>query len=425
MILASGRVLDLADARAGEWGSSAIPAPGGSSSVASQTLGRWLTPDQAAGLPAAMAAIRLVAEVQASLELGVFRRRADGTEERVRGRTSQVRLIEDPSLDYTPFDFYSDIGAQVEGFGNGFAQKMRGPDSRVGELVPLDPDRMRIRREQGVKVFDYHPESGAVRRGLTSRDILHVRGFSLHGLLSGISPVAAHANSIARGLALEEFAGRFFANDATPGVVLKVPGNLTVKAAQRQLLIWELHHRGARNSHRPAIVYNGTEIERLGVSALDAQLIEGLNYGVVDTARMYRVPASLLEAFMASKGQIATVEQEALRFLSFYLLPRLRRLASAFNHDADLFRGTGLYCRFITDDFVRVDARTQAEVDHNRIQDGTRTRDELRARDGLDALPPQPADPLAEPGKVIPVTPVGAGANELAPAPAGAEDEEE
>jgi hypothetical protein len=52
-------------------------------------------------------------------------------------------------------------------------------------------------------------------------------------------------------------------------------------------------------------------------------------------------------------------------------------------------------------------------VEHTQIQDGSKLIDEARAERGEGPLPPMPADPEQEPGKVPQLTPVGGAPNPL------------
>jgi hypothetical protein len=98
----------------------------------------------------------------------------------------------------------------------------------------------------------------------------------------------------------------------------------------------------------------------------------------------------------------------------------LRRIELALAADLDLFANTDVYPQFTTDDLLRADALTQAQVEHYQIQDGSLLPDEARAKRGQTPLPPIPEDPSQTPGMVPQVTPVGGAPNPvLAPSTNG------
>lgn len=382
--------------RSGEFGSSAIPPPG---SGYTSFSGIPVTTDRSFGLPAVMAAIRLISEVTAAMDIAVFR--GIGGEKKTAEDSWQDKLMDQPNVDQSQFDFLSDVSAGVEGYGNAFVEKVKFR-GEVVELIPRDPDYCRVRREGNQKLFDVSVD-GRTRRNLTSAQILHVRGFSVTGYLSGFSPITMYRQALGTALALQEFQGRYFANDATPSGAIVMPGSITKTRALEILDLWKASHGGVSNAGNPAILSGGSTYEKIGVSLVDAQFVEAQRFSLEQIADMFRVPTDLIGGAV-EKGVAATAEQVGLRFLVFYLLPRLRRIELAFGSDLDLFANTDVYPQFVTDDLLRADAATKATVQHMQIQDGTLLVDEARAEMGRPPLP----DGV---GQIPQITPVGGGAN--------------
>jgi HK97 family phage portal protein len=382
--------------RSGEFGSSAIPPPG---SGYTSFSGIPVTSDRTFGLPAVMAAIRLVSEVTAAMDIGVFR--GTGGDKKVADDSWQDKLMDQPNVEQSQFDFLSDVSAGVEGYGNSFVEKVKFR-GEVVELIPRDPEYCRIRRDGGRKVFDISVD-GRTRSGLTQAQILHVRGFSVSGYASGFSPIAMYRQSLGTALALQEFQGRYFANNAEPGGAIVMPGSTTKTRALEILDLWSASHGGVSNAGKPGILSGGATWQTIGISLIDAQFIEAQRFSVEQIADMFRVPPDLIGAVI-DKGVAATAEQVGLRFLVFYLLPRLRRIELAFASDLDLFAQTDVYPQFTTDDLLRADAATKAAVEHMQIQDGTLLVDEARADRGRPPLP----DGI---GQIPQITPVGGGEN--------------
>ena len=395
--------------RAAEFGSSAIPPPGAGYSAFS---GVPVTTERTFGLPAVMGAIRLVSEVTAALDIGVFR--GSGADKETAEDSWQDALLDNPNTDQSQFDFLSDVSSGVEGYGNAFVEKVKYR-GRVVELIPRDPDHVRIRREGNNKVFDVSLDGRT--RHLTSAQILHFRGFAINGYLSGFSPITVYRQALGTSLALQEFQGRYFANDATPSGAIEIPGGTNKVRSLEILELFNASHQGVSNAGKPALLSNGATWKSIGISLLDAQFIEAQRFSVEQIADMFRVPPDLIGA-VVDRGVAATAEQVGLRFLVFYLLPRLRRIESTLACDLDLFGGHEVYPEFTTDDLLRVDALTQAQVEHYQIQDGSLLPDEARAKRGEKPLPPIPKDPSLTPGMVPQITPVGGAPNApIAPAP--------
>jgi HK97 family phage portal protein len=382
-----------------------------------------VTLNNAIGLPAVGSAIRLLCETIGNLPLNVYRGR--GADKRLADNAWQYRLLaEMPGLgDFTPFDLLSDIVACLETAGNAYVQKVKAAGEVIA-LIVIDPSRVRIDREDGEKVFRIRNQEGR-EDTYTAGTILHIRGFTVNGADAGISPIAMHRPDLGTILAQHEFAGRFYGQGTHVGTVVNLPADAVISDEQAERLSQSLQTQksGVSNAHKPIIMQKGATLERLNLSMADAQFVESEHLNLLQVAHIFRIPPSFLVPQQRSGNQM--FEQDNLRFYTLGLAPRLRRIELAFFADADLFPQRIIYPEFDVRKLLRTDAKTQAEVDHFAIQDGTALPDEVRADRGLPPLPPLPADPTLEPGKVPQVTPVGGAPNPAPNSPVGAADDSE
>jgi HK97 family phage portal protein len=396
--------------RTPEFGSSALPSYTQFMGHLSSS-GQNVSLDKAAGLAGCGAAIRLLAETVAGLPLLVFT--GHQADKRPARESWQHLLLEVPNPDQSPFDFLSDVAVCVETHGNAFVRKLK-VRGKVVALYVLDPYLVQVKRDEGnqkVYVLSY----GGTRETLGAGSVLHVRGFTLKGGDVGLSPIALHRETLGSGLALEKFQGSYFANDTTPGTYMQVPGPLTRTQAQEMSDVWHSTHGGPGNAGKFGVLYNNAELKNPGVPLRDAQFIEAQQISMEQQARIYLGPSASLLFGPADKKPN---EQDSLRFYNFALLPRLRRIESAFRTDMDLFSGTDLYPEFKMDEFLRADAATAAEVRHKDIQSGVLLVDEVRAELGRPPLP-------GGVGQIPLVTPVGAAPNPVPiPSPNGSTTKE-
>jgi HK97 family phage portal protein len=393
--------------RAAEWGNSSIPLPGSSGAPGPgfyAYTGRYISAEAAIGLPAVGAAIRLISETIASLPLITYR--GEGAD-RARAFDSPVyRLLHDrPNSEQSAFEFWGDVASAIETTGNAFIQKTR-TRGRIEELLVIDPNYVKVYRDRdtGEKRFDVLIDN--VRyEGFTSSEILHIRGYTLRGGLVGISPIAEHRHALGVALAAEEFAGRAYANDATPGLAIKVPGNLGRQQAMEMLSVWQTTHAGIHNARKPAVLTNGADIATLSMSLADAELIEAMRFSVEQVARIFRIPPAMLGAPNAATNQ--TAEEESLRFVRYCLLPRLRRIEMALRADFDLFPTADLSPEWLVDGLLRADTATRYAAYVQARQAGWLSANEIRAFENL---------PPVDGGDEVQQTPVG-GAPNLQPTP--------
>ena len=373
-----------------------IPLPGANYATWS---GMYLSDDQAAGLPAVGAAVRLISESIASLPCLVYE--GNGPDRRKAVTSSQWELLhERPSMDCTPFELFSDISACIETRGNAFVQKVRDLRGRVVELIVIDPDAVRVYRSAETREKKFDIQAGQTQyEGLTSTDILHVRGMTLRGGIRGISPIELHRNSIAMSYAVQEYVGRYFQNDAAPGLVIKIPGTLSNQQARQILEVFSANHSGLGNAHKPGILAGGADLEQVRVNLSDTTAIDAQKFGVREVARMFAVPASLIGA---DEGTSRSVDDEAASFLKFCLGPRLRRIESALRADPDLFGGTNLYPEFKVDALLRSNTSERYTAYVAARQAGWLSANEIRELENY---------PTVADGDNVQQTPVGGAPN--------------
>lgn len=366
------------------------PPPGAQYGTTSVSL------EGAAAIPALMAAATLVIESIASLPLPVYRGTGGGKSKAE--ETWQYALLHDlPNLEQSPFDFVHDLCVGLEWAGNAFARKVKG-NGRVLELIPIDPARVSCYRDRaGTKRFDiWH--AGGREAGLTSAEILHVRGRTLHpGATIGLSPIGLHRAALGVIVDQEQFVGRYFARDARPGLVLAFPGGVTREQAKEWQEHWEETYGGPENSGKVAVVGSGGKLEQIPVSLEDAQFASMRIHSVTEAARIFRVPVELLD------GTVGPPSPNVIeRFLKFGLLSRLKRIEMAFRADPDLFGLGPLYPEFLLAAFERADVKTRFEAYRTARQGGWISANEIRDKENY---------PPVAGGDEIQLTPVGGAPN--------------
>lgn len=408
-VLRTSRGHDL-EARDLFTGSDRIPRPGETPGAWSFS-GRAVNFDAAAGIPALMAGIRLIADTIASLPLQIIE--TDKGYAEPNAALPQANLLgREPNENQTAFQVWSHTIAAMLGWGNAYLLKAVA-DGQVVGLYPLDPSRVTPRVEAGALVF-YIRNQGTAERPLDqsatrlTRDaVLHVPGLLLNDPLIGVSPISIHRHALGNTIAQQEFVGRYYSNDATPGGVVTVPGTLTKEKLEEIRDSFEARHRGLQASHRTAVLSGGATYDAAPINLRDAAFIEKTRADVQDIARMLGLPASLLDA--ADFNHASTPEQDMLRF-HLRLVPWMRRLESALETDRDLFPDRDLpaqldqdLCvRFDADQLVRADLQQRFQAYTAARQGGWLSANEIRAQENL---------PPVDGGDQVQVTPVGGAPN--------------
>jgi HK97 family phage portal protein len=329
-------------------------------------------------------------------------------------KAPQWRLLgAKPNDQGSAFDFYAFLVASLQGYGGAAALKAKGRRG-VEALYPMDPRRYTPRVEGGELVLRVQKQDSAGFETLTRDDVLYIPGVLWNDPLIGVSPITMHANAIGSALATEEYAGRFYENDATPGGILEMPFNSDSQQAKDMRELWEDRHRGGRNHHKTAVAFGGATYKTIGVNAADAQIVEAQQWGVHQMARCFRLPGWILDAQEGPSRM--TSEDRRTELLIFSILPWTMRIEQALEADSDLFPdGSGLFPATLTDSLLRADTKTRYQAYLQGRQAGWLSANDIRAKEN---------EPPIDGGDEYQTTPVG-GAPNLQPGGAAADPNQE
>lgn len=275
--------------------------------------------DKAMAYSAFYACVKVIAETIASLPLPVYERLERG-KRKAQDHPLYPLLHDIANPEMTAFQFRETLQAHALTWGNGFAQKVYS-NGWVKELWPLRPDRMTIRRVNKMLVYEYRGDEGSPLK-LESKDVFHLPGLGFDGL-QGYSPIAKAREAIGLGLAAEQFGGRFFANDARPGVILRHPGHLSDEAFERIKKSWEDTHKGSDRAHKAALLEEGMDVTTIGIPPEDAQFLGIRKFQVSEIARMFRIPPHMIGDL--EHATFSNIEHQAIEFVVHCIRPWLVR----------------------------------------------------------------------------------------------------
>ncbi len=367
------------------------PAPLSDSSYFTPAWGEAnITPANALGVADAYACVRALSDAAASLPLHVYRR-TDAGRERLCGRTAE--LLERPAPAVTQANLVAQIVAHLNLHGNAYVGKFRNEDGQVEQLACLMPDRVMPELRGGMPFYTVRDDKG--RQSVhTTDDIVHIKAVSTDGLV-GLSPVRQARVALGLCANLTTHAQRFFANDARPSGILKVPAGMPDEEFKGLRESWELRQRGVHNAHRVAIVSGELEWQPIGMPLDDAQFLEQRKLSATETARIFRVPPWVIGAEGSDSMTYSNVEMQSLHFVTYSLRPWLVVIEQALSADRDLFTSSA-YCEFLLDALLRADSATRADIYTKALNPvtGWMTPAEVRR---LENLPPDPSFDVPRP----------------------------
>lgn len=306
--------------------------------------GKTVTPETALEIPAFWRGIRILSSAVGQLPMKVYRPirpREPGATEEVPRNSGPWKLLHDsPNPTMASDEFWSLVESHLDLWGNAFLWKQRyaEPDGRVAALRILDPSRVQVGRLDDWSLF--YIVDGQEDLTFTKADILHIRGLSSDGVV-GYSPVQIARQQLGADLSQNEFRGRFWENDATPGVVLIHPNKINPETVDRIKAKWDNHHKGIKNKRKTAVLGENIAIHQLSMPLEDAQFVEQQRMSNTAIAHVLDLPSYMLDGDNGGNSlTYSTVEGQSLDFLKWTLNGRLVRIQGAVTADEDIMPTT-------------------------------------------------------------------------------------
>lgn len=350
--------------------------------------GVHVTEEKALTLPAVWSAVNRISSTVASLPLHVYRRRETGKEKATQHPVYTL-LHDAPNPHMTAMQFRRALTAHALLWGNGYAWIQRDPNGVVQALWPLSPaiTQPMWAIVDGEKRVIYTTAVDGQPLQLMDYEVLHIAGLGFDGL-RGYSVIAMEREAVGLGLAMQEMTGWVVANNAVPPIVLRHPGKPDFETQQR---IVEAFMKGVSGENRGkvGIVAEGIDIKELGMPLKDAEFLAQRNYTVLDIARIFNIPATMLEG--ADKAPTyASAEQFNLWFVQHTIRPWL----VAWEQAISLRLFTGLerkryFAEHSVEGLLRGDSAARAEFYNKMFQIGVFSINDIRELENQNSIGPE------------------------------------
>jgi HK97 family phage portal protein len=260
--------------------------------------------------------------------------------------------LDQPDVDLsTRAAFFQQVFSSLLVHGNSYTRVFRDTQGQVVNLVNLDPEKVDVERSKiGRKVYKVQGEG----RMLTSDEVIHIVDLILPGELKGLSRVETLKQALGLNIALSDYAARFFGTGASAQGVIEFPGNLTSEQAKQLADGFDSRHRnGSRRAHKTGVLSGGAKFVNTGTDPEASQALESRKFAVEEIARAFNVPLHLMG--VPGTASYASVEQNALQFVSMTLRPLAEKVEAAFSR---LLPGDA-FIKFNFADLLRADVEAR------------------------------------------------------------------
>lgn len=378
--------------------------------------GETVSPDSAMALSAYFGCIRNISEDCAKLPFVVIRR--DGRE-RIPIPDHPIRQLlgRTPNRLMGAMTFRELLTSWVLGWGNGYAEIIRTPRGVPIELLPLHPSRVEPKNDDGEIVYEVRREPGEPADILSADSVFHLRG--LGTALKGDTVARYGAEAMGRALAVQKYTAAYFGNGARPGGLLKHPGSPSPEARRNIRESFMTAHQGAENMFLPLLLEEGIEWNPLSPPPEEAQMIETMEFTVVDVARWFRMPPHkiqhLANATFTNIGsqKIEYVDDTLMAWLIRWEQEADRKLLASDEYDLEskhrvtgLLRGDHKERSEFYRTMFNIGAMSQNDIreleDQNPIEGGDAYYVPLAMRDSSMPAEPEAAPPAAQTPRLAP-----------------------
>lgn len=311
------------------------------------------------------AAVRIISGTIGALPFLVYKRTVDG-KNRVTTHPVYNLLHNRPNPYMDAGTFIETRQAHALTYGNGYAEIQRDGGGRPIALWPLLPDKtFRKMSPEGVPFYEVrmskspqNPKGETVT--LPDYNVLHIKGLGFDGY-TGYNVVQFQKEAIGYGIAVKQFASRFFGNNGSPGGVLEHPNALGDNALKHLRETFAANHQGLSNSNRMMILEEGMKWQQTGVDPSKAQALQTQKYTVDDCSRIFNIPPHKLASM--ERATFSNIEEQNIDFIQSTMLYWFRKWEQECNYK--LFstdeRKT-MFCEILVDAMLRGNIKSRYEA---------------------------------------------------------------
>ena len=299
-------------------------------------------------------------------------------------------LLNAPNCEQTAQTFTELLTTHCVMSGGGFAQILRrsGVGTAVG-LYPILPENVAIDRDLNrrlvyvVKEANQPDSTYTVQRGVP-QGILHLRGLGWDGL-RGYSVIRMAQQSIGTALAQERNVANFYAAGGRVPYILETSKKFeSIQDFDAFRADWKTL---ASQSHEVPILEDDLKYKQIGLSAVDAQLLESRQFTIPEICRWFSVSPHMVADL--SKATNSNIEAMAEQFVRFTLMTWLTRW------EQELWRcvltpdeqRSGLCFKHDLSVLLKADFQARMQGYATLLQNGVDSINEVRIAEGKNPIP--------------------------------------
>lgn len=348
--------------------------------------GVMVTPQKAMTVSAVFACIRIRSGVVANMPMHVMRRVDDRTKEFATDHPLHAVLSRRPNRWQKPAQFKRMMETYVLLRGNAYALKVRNYRGQVTELLPINPERMKVEQADDLTLKYTYTRKDGRQQVFSAGEILHLFNLTLDGF-TGVTPLTYARETVGAAISMEKHGANVFKNGARVSGILSHPKKIGKESLEFLRASMEDFRSGGAREGKDLILEEGMSYSRMGMTAEDAQWIQSRQLTNSDIYRFFGVPPHMAGDTEKSTSWGTGLEEQTNGFVAFTAEDDITMWEQACTVDLlDGEKEGDLYVAVRRESLVRANVKTQVESGLKEVQMGAITVNEYRERRDLNPI---------------------------------------
>mgnify|MGYP002620861563 CR=1 FL=1 len=357
--------------------------------------GGLVSPAVVEGNAAAFSAITIISEAVAMLPLLVYRKEAGGVREAEASHPVARLFTEAPNELQTPAEFIATMQANCLLHGFAVAEIERNGNGQPAAIWPIHPGQVSLERIPGTRRIRYQISDEVGTRRLLPGEVFVLRD-RWDDPFTPRSRLDRAREALGGAVATERFAAATWRNGARLSGIVTHPEQIGPEAAKTLRESLQALYGGSENAGKIGVLEEGMTWKEVSATPHDAELSEARRLAVLEVARIFNVPAPLLNEL--SNANYSNVVEMRRQFAAGTVQPWLVRWEQAIMRD--LFSEAGRRTHeveFDTDLLVRADILTRFQAYRIGREVGVYSANDLRRFENLNPRTDAEADAYLSP----------------------------
>lgn len=317
----------------------------------------------------------------------------DGNTERVTSGQMFELLNRQPNAHMTPADFLKTITLNYLIHGNAYVRidRARGADY-IAALTPLNPEQVKTDFNNGRVTYRYYSENDTIIE-YSANEIMHWKGIG-NGLV-GLSTVDFASTTLTEAASAQDASIEIFRNKGKLNGILAAETPLLNKNQTDDFLDRFMEMKNA-DLGMPLLPM-GFKFQPVALSPAETQLLSTREFIVKEFSRWFGIPYGLLT------GDGGDLVELSNYFYETTILPMCIELEQVIQQK--IIKDPAIHVKFRTSILKRMSDQTRVSMQTSYVQNGLRTRNELRREDGYGRI--EGADELTAQNNLYPLDKLG------------------